>query len=201
MTELKTAEALRAVYGEVSPRAAIKVISTLDHHCRKIIAYSPFYVIATSDGQTLDISPKGDAPGSVKVADERTLLFPDWPGNRRIDGLLNIIQHPKVAVLFVIPNMKETLRVNGTASIHDDLELLDQFTVNGKRPISVIKLAVDDVFSHCPKAFIRANLWKPETWPDRAELPTLGEMIRDHAKLAEAPDYPQEDDGWKPDLY
>lgn len=201
MTELKTEAELRALYGEVSPRAAIKVITSLDRHCRKIIEYSPFYVIATSDGQALDISPKGDAPGMVKVADEKTLLLPDWPGNRRIDGMLNIIKHPKVAVLFIIPNMKETLRVNGTASIHDDAELLDQCLVKGKRPISVIKLAVDDIFSHCPKAFIRANLWAPETWPDRAALPTLGEMIRDHAKLAEAPDYPQGDEGWKPDLY
>ena len=100
MTELKTEAALREVYGEVSPRAAVKVITTLDQHCRKIIAYSPFYVIATSNGQTLDVSPKGDAPGSVKVADDKTLLMPDWPGNRRIDGMLNIIKHPKVAVLF-----------------------------------------------------------------------------------------------------
>jgi PPOX class probable FMN-dependent enzyme len=197
MTKLKTEEALRALYGDVSPRAAIKVITTLDHHCRKIIAYSPFYVIATSDGRTLDVSPKGDAPGSVKVADDKTLLMPDWPGNRRIDGMLNIIQQPKVAVLFIIPNMKETLRVNGTASIHDDPELLDQFAVNDKRPITVMKLAVDDIFSHCPKAFIRANLWAPESWPDRGDLPTLGEMIRDHARLAEAPDYPSDDAAWK----
>lgn len=201
MTELKTAEALRKVYGEVSPRAAIKVIRQFDHHCRKIIAHSPFYVIATSDGDMLDVSPKGDAPGSVKVADDQTLLLPDWPGNRRIDGLLNIIKHPKVAMLFVIPNMKETLRVNGTASIHDDPELLDQFVTNGKRPITVIKVKAEEIFSHCPKAFIRGNLWSPETWPDRAELPTLAEMIRDHVKLAEAPDYPEDDEGWKPELY
>lgn len=182
--------ALRSLYGAPHPRAVAKEIDFIDANCRQFIALSPFVHIATSDGSKLDVSPKGDRPGFVHVLDERTLLIPDWPGNNRIDGLLNIVRHGRVGLIFMIPNVKETLRINGPASIHDDAEWLDLCAHQGKRPITVTRVETEEVFLHCAKAFMRSRLWQPETWPERAALPTAGQMIKDHAAI----DGPPEDD-------
>lgn len=178
-----TPERLRDLYGAASPHAAAKVISHFDHHCRTFIEHASFLILATSDGTNLDVSPKGDPAGFVKVESDRTLLIPDRPGNNRIDGLMNILAHPKVALLFLIPSVSETLRVNGTAEILEDRDLCDQFQINGRSPKTVIRVTADEIFTHCGKAPMRAGLWKPESWPAERPVATLYEMIRDHSEL------------------
>ncbi|MEM7545710.1 MAG: pyridoxamine 5'-phosphate oxidase family protein [Pseudomonadota bacterium] len=192
MTEITTEAALRALYGEVNPRAKVKEINHLDHHCRAWLAACPFILFATSDGTRLDVSPKGDAPGFVQVEDDHHILIPDWPGNNRIDGLRNIVNDPQVALIAVIPNVRETLRINGRASIHDDRDLLARFETRGKLPITVTRIAVEEVFMHCPKAFMRSHLWNPETWPARTILPTMGEILKDHGQLNDPPETAEE---------
>jgi uncharacterized protein len=159
------------------------VISKFDSHCRRFIEQSTFLVIATSDGTNLDASPKGDPAGFVKVETDKTLLLPDRPGNNRIDGMMNILLHPKVALIFLIPTVGETLRVNGSAEISDDPSLCDQFQVNGRGPKTVLRITAEEIFLHCGKAPMRAGLWKPDTWPASRPVPTLNEIIRDHTAL------------------
>lgn len=178
-----TPERLRELYGEVHQRAAAKVISSFDHHCRQFIEHSTFLVLATSDGQNLDISPKGDPAGFVTVESDTTLLLPDRPGNNRIDSLMNILAHPKVALLFLIPTVDETLRVNGTAEISEDPALCDQFQVSGRSPKTVLRITADEIYTHCGKAPLRGSLWKPESWPSNRPVATLLEMLRDHTSL------------------
>ena len=178
-----TPEKLRAIYGEISPRAAAKSITKFDHHCRQFIENAPFLLLATSDGTNLDVSPKGDPAGFVKVESDTTLLIPDRPGNNRIDGLLNILRHPQVAMIFMIPSVDETLRVNGTAEIRDDAALCDQFQVKGRSPKTVTRVKADEIFTHCGKAPLRSGLWKPETWAQERPVGTLYEMVRDHAEM------------------
>ncbi len=172
---------LRALYGETNIKAADKVLDRLDQHCRAFIAASPFLVIATSDGQTMDVSPKGDPAGGVIVEDDgKHMLLADRPGNNRIDGLVNLLHHPKVATLFLIPGVRETLRVNGHATIHAEPEVLDQCLINGRRPITVTRIRVEEAYLHCAKALLRSKLWDPATWPRARPVPTMGEMLRDH---------------------
>lgn len=179
-----TSEArLREIYGAPTPRAAAKQIDRLDGHCRAFIAASPFLIMATSDGARLDVSPKGDRPGFVVVEDAQSLLIPDWPGNSRIDGLRNILAHPRVGLIFLIPGVRETLRVNGRATIHDGPEMLARCANNGRLPLTIVRVAVEEVFLHCAKALLRASLWQPATWPATRPVPPMGEMIRDHAGL------------------
>lgn len=178
-----TPEKLREIYGTVSPHAAAKIISHFDNHCRQFIEHSTFLVLATSDGTNLDVSPKGDPAGFVKVETEKTLLIPDRPGNNRIDGLLNILAHPNVAVFFMIPSVTETLRVNGIAEICDDPRLCNEFQVNGRSPKTVLRITAEEIFTHCGKAPMRAGLWHPETWPKDRPIPSLYEMVRDHSDM------------------
>lgn len=177
-----TPEKLRAIYGDVSPRAAVKVIDHFDRHCRQFIENSTFLVLGTSDGRNLDVSPKGDPAGLAKVETDKTLLLPDRPGNNRLDGLMNILAHPEVALLFLIPTVGETLRVNGTAEISDDPALCDQFQVKGRSPKTVLRITAREVYTHCGKAPMRSGLWKPETWPTSRPVPSLYEMLQDHTK-------------------
>jgi PPOX class probable FMN-dependent enzyme len=136
-----TSEArLREIYGPALPRSLAKEMDHLDAHCRSFIAASPFLLVATSDGARLDVSPKGDRPGFVVVEDDRHLLIPDWPGNSRIDGLRNILAHPQVGLIFLVPAVRETLRVNGSATIHDDPEVLELCALNGRLPLTVLRL-------------------------------------------------------------
>lgn len=178
-----TPEKLRAIYGPPSPHADKKVIRHLDAHCRAFIDHATFLVLATSDGSNLDVSPKGDPAGFVKVEDDKTLLIPDRPGNNRIDGLMNILAHPKVALLFMIPSVSETLRVNGVAEISDAPELCDQFSIRGRSPKTVLRVTADEVFLHCGKAPVRSGLWKPETWPDTRPVATLYDIVQTHSGL------------------
>ncbi len=173
---------LRALYGETHPRAAKKIIDRLDEHCLAFIAASPFMLIATSDGSRLDVSPRGDPAGSVVVEDDRHILVADRPGNNRIDGLLNILKHPRVGTIFLIPGVRETLRVNGRAKIHAEPELLERCAMNGRPPITVLQIEVEEVFLHCAKALLRARLWEPASWPESRPVPTMSDMIRDHIK-------------------
>ncbi len=176
-----TSEQLEAIYGTPSALPANKVIDHLDHHCRDFIKASPFLILATSDGSGLDVSPKGDPAGFVEVIDDHHLEIPDRPGNNRIDGLLNILKHPKVALIFLIPTVGETLRVNGHAEILDAPEVLERHAINGRVPLTVTRVKVEKVLSHCGKAPLRSGLWKPDTWPSERPVAGLYDIIRDHA--------------------
>ena len=178
---------LRALYGAVNDRARDKMIDHLDRHCRAFIANSPFMLLATSDGTKLDVSPKGDPAGAVIVEDDgKHFLLADRPGNNRIDGLLNIVANPQVSALFLIPGVRETLRVTGTAVIHDEPEWLDRCLVKGRRPITVTRIRVQQAGLHCAKAFVRSGLWEPSSWPQSRPIATMGEMLVDHVGRADA---------------
>ncbi|WP_085801732.1 pyridoxamine 5'-phosphate oxidase family protein [Roseovarius aestuarii] len=178
-----TPQKLREIYGNPSPHAAAKVISRFDKHCRQFIEHSTFLVLATSDGTNLDVSPKGDPAGFVTVESDKTLLIPDRPGNNRIDGLLNILAHPKVALVFMVPTVAETLRVNGTAEIIDEPGLCDKFQINRRSPKTVLRITAEEIFTHCGKALVRASLWHPEAWPAERPIPSLYEIVRDHSEM------------------
>ena len=170
---------LERLYGTASGAAVEKEINYIHPHYRALIAASPFVVLATSGPEGLDTSPRGDAAGFVIVEDEKTLLLPDRRGNNRVDSLRNIITNPHVALLFLIPGVGETLRVNGRAMISTAPALLDRFSVGGKPPRSVIVVRVDTVFFQCSRAVFRAQLWDPAQHIDRGSLPSLGTMLAD----------------------
>ncbi len=172
-------EDLRARFREPSELAIKKQLDRLDHNCKKFIALSPFFCLATTgkDGM-VDNSPRGDMPGFVEAIDDRTLLIPDRPGNNRLDSLANIVHNPQVGLLFFIPGVTEMLRVNGRAKIVTRPEILELFTVNGRAPSVVILVETQEVFLHCSKALIRSRLWREDAKVNRkAALPTLGQMI------------------------
>jgi uncharacterized protein len=177
--EVVTSEAdLRARFRAPSELAIKKQQGHLDHNCRKFIALSPFLCLATAgkDGR-VDNSPRGDAPGFVLVLDERTLLIPDRPGNNRLDSLANIVHNPRVGLLFLIPGVTETLRVNGRAKLVTRPQVLELFSVNGRPPAVVVLVETEEVFLHCSKALIRSRLWQEDAKVDRKALPSLGRMI------------------------
>jgi uncharacterized protein len=165
-------------------RAIRKELDRIDGHARRFIAHSPFFVLATSsvDGR-LDASPRGDRPGFVHVRDETTLLVPDRPGNNRLDSLTNLIERPGAGLLFMIPGVDETLRVNGKIEIRDDDDLRAAFAVSGRLPTTVLVVSVEQVYLHCAKAFMRSGLWNPHSWHASRPVPTLGEMIHDQTNV------------------
>ena len=171
---------LRSLYGEPSDIVQRKAIPKLDKHCRAFIAASPFLVVASAgaDGSA-DASPRGDAPGFVAVLDDSTLLIPDRPGNKRVDTLENILENPHIGLIFFVPGMNETLRVNGRAEITTDGALLEPLAVNRKVPQAGIVVRIEEAYLHCAKALIRSKLWDPTTQIDRKSFPTLGQMIAD----------------------
>ena len=184
LTFVDDEETLRELIGYPGERAVRKQLAALDSHARAFIAASPFALLATGGaGGSCDVSPRGDAPGFIRVLDERTLALPERPGNRRLDSLRNILTNPGVGLLFLIPGMEETLRVNGRARIVREAPWMEDLSVQGKRPELALLVAIDEVFLHCAKAFRRSRLWQPETWPDRAALPTLGQMLKDQLAL------------------
>jgi len=172
-------DALRTTLGEPSDVVKAKVSDRLNALTRQFVERSPFLCLATSaaDG-SCDVSPRGDPAGFVKVLDERTLLLPDRPGNRLADSFRNVLENPHVALLFVIPGISDTFRVNGRASIVEDPELLAPCAVEGKAPTLGLRIEVDEAYTHCPKAFLRAQLWDPDRYADRSELPSSGELMR-----------------------
>jgi uncharacterized protein len=176
---------LRALMGAPSERAVKKESATLDEPSCKFIAHSPFLLLATANASgQCDVSPKGDGPGFVRVLDERHLVIPDRPGNKRLDGMRNLLQNPHVGLIFLIPGREETLRVNGRASIVRDEEILAALAVRGKAPLVAIGVEVEECFFHCPKAFRRSALWEPAAWPDRSVLPSMACVLYEKLKPA-----------------
>jgi PPOX class probable FMN-dependent enzyme len=182
---LTTVEQLEAHYGHARGGAVVKEIDHINANYRKLIEASPFVAIATGGPDGLDCSPKGDPAGFVHVLDDKTLAIPDRPGNNRIDGFRNIVRDPRIALLFLIPGVGETLRVNGRACISIDPDLLQQFAVNGKSPRSVMLIHVETAFFHCAKAIMRSKLWDEATKVDRKSLPSSGAIIAElsHGEL------------------
>jgi PPOX class probable FMN-dependent enzyme len=172
-----TLEALEALYDKPYGPAIVKEIAHINAHYRTFIEAAPFFALATSGPDGLDCSPRGDAPGFVRVADPKTLMVPDRRGNNRIDSLRNIMRDPRVALLFLIPGIGETIRVIGSAALSIDPDLLASFTVNGKLPCCVIVITVERVFYQCTKAIVRSKLWDPARHVDRARLPTTGAIL------------------------
>jgi hypothetical protein len=174
---------LRALMGNAEGGAVTKVIDRIDEHCRRFIARSPFVVLATGSSTGLDVSPKGDPAGFVRVIDERTLAIPDRPGNNRFDSYSNLLHDPRVGLIFLVPRRKETLRVAGRATIVRDADLRQSMAVDGHVPELALVVAVERAFFHCAKCMVRSHLWEPDRWPDTAGVSSLGEALRDHAKL------------------
>jgi PPOX class probable FMN-dependent enzyme len=170
-------EALERIYGEPYGPSIAKETDRISAHYRAFIEAAPFFALATAGSDGLDCSPRGDAPGFVRVHDEKTLLVPDRRGNNRIDSLRNIVQDPRVALLFLIPGCGETIRVNGRAAISTDPELAQGFLVNGKSPRAVLIVSVDRVFFQCSKAIVRSQLWDPTRHIDRKSLPSNGTIL------------------------
>jgi hypothetical protein len=175
--------ALESHYGAPGDLALRKELTALDPHCRHFIKLSPFIVIATAAASgAADASPRGDAPGFVQIVDDRQLLIPDRPGNNRVDSLRNLVENPNIGLLFFIPGMNETLRLNGTAVLTTDPEILAKMAVNGKPPRSALLVTIDQVFLQCAKALVRSKLWNPESRIERETFPTLGQIIADQVK-------------------
>ncbi|MBI2687951.1 MAG: pyridoxamine 5'-phosphate oxidase family protein [Acidobacteria bacterium] len=177
---------LREHYPPVVERAKLKTLRLLDMHCRSFIARSPFLCLGTAREDGADVTPRGDAPGFVHVLDDTTIAIPDWPGNNRLDSLTNITVNANVGILFLIPGVDETLRVNGTAVISLDAERRSAWNVNGKTPRSVLLVTVTEAFFHCGKALIRSRLWHDDYKIDRAELPQYGQILKDQINVAES---------------
>ncbi|GAA4846587.1 pyridoxamine 5'-phosphate oxidase family protein [Actinomycetospora corticicola] len=177
MTEqITTLEQLREVVGEPVRRAVTKQRDRLDDVDRAFIAHSPFQLVATSDAAGhLDVSPKGDPAGSVLVLDDHTLVLPDRPGNRRVDGFANILENPHVGLIFLVPRRHDTLRVNGTARLLLDPPYAERLRHRNHVPRLVLEVSVEEVFTHCAKAFLRSDLWEPEKWPED-DLPSIAVM-------------------------
>jgi len=155
----------------------------LDAHCRAFIALSPFVLVSTADGAgRCDVSPKGDAPGFVQVLDDRRLVIPDRPGNKRLDGMRNLLGNPHVGLVFLVPGREETLRVNGRAWLTRDPAVLDRCVVEGKTPLLAIGVAVEQSFMHCAKAFRRSRMWSQETWPAPDALPSMAQVLFDQIR-------------------
>lgn len=180
---------LAKIYAQPLPHIATKETDHITEVGRAFIAASPFLVLATSNGTSIDCSPKGDAPGFVQLLDDRTLLIPDRPGNNRIDGMRNLLVNPKVGIIFMVPGSNETYRVTGSATISTDPQLLKRFDVQGKPPRVVMVVAVEEAFNHCPKAFVRAKLWDTKERPSGA--PSHGDFAaaRDGKDAAYAKGY------------
>jgi len=176
---------LRDMLGLPRERSLLKERRTLDQHFRAFIAHSPFLLMATSgrDG-TCDVSPKGDAPGFVLVLDDRRIVIPDRPGNKRFDGMQNLLDNPHVGLLFFVPGREETLRINGRAWITKDQELLTRGAAQGKTPQLAIGVEVEQCFLHCAKAFLRSKLWRHNEWPAPDALASMAQVLHDQIKPA-----------------
>jgi uncharacterized protein len=175
-----TIDALRTLYAPARDRSVKKELTQLDAHCHRFITLSPFVVIASSGGEgALDASPRGGAPGFVKAQGDGTLLIPDSPGNNRLDTLENIIQTGRIGLLFLLPGVDETLRVNGRAVLSNDDADLDLCAEPKRRPKLVIRVTVEAAYLHCAKALMRSDLWNPARHVNRQVMPSMGEMLKD----------------------
>ena len=179
MSTVATPEELRDCYPQPLERSLRKSLTKLDVHMRHFISLSPFLCLGTSSGGGADVTPRGDSPGFVHVLDDQTLLIPDWPGNNRLDSLTNLVGNPNIGLLFFIPGVNETLRVNGTAAITMEPTLVERWTVNGKHPRAAIRVTVREAYLHCAKALMRSRLWDDDYRVERTELPTYAQMLKD----------------------
>jgi len=182
---IDSVESLRGLYAAPKDRALRKQLDRLDAHCRRFISLSPFAVIATSgtDGR-MDCSPRGGDPGFVKTVDERRLLLPDAPGNNRLDSMTNILATGRIGLLFMIPGIDETLRVNGRARLANEADRLAHFADAARSPKLVLEVAVEEAYLHCAKALMRSKLWAAENRRERSVLPTMGQMLSDQTGTA-----------------
>lgn len=185
-TPIRDAAALRGQFGPVGPLAARKVLDHIDDYGRRFIALAPFLVVASADkAGHVDASPRGDAPGFVAVADSRTLVIPDRRGNNRIDTFLNLLESPGVGLIFLVPGIDETFRVNGTAALTQDAALLEPMRAQGKVPAAGLVVQVREAFFHCGKAMIRSGLWDPARHVARDAFPSLGRILSDQTAAAD----------------
>lgn len=186
---ITTKQQLRELVGFPAERVSRKVISSLDQHCQKFISLSPFLLIATADAAgNMDVSPKGDPPGFVRVLDEQTLAIPDRPGNKRADGFINIIENPRVGLFFMVPGYRETLRVSGSARIVRDEPLRESMAIKGRSPALALVVDVEEVFFHCAKCVIRSGIWQPDGWADISSMPAYSQITVDHTRWHESPE-------------
>lgn len=189
---IDSVETLRELFPPPGERAVKKQMQSLDGHCRRFIELSPFVVVATGDGESFDASPRGGAPGFVRIVDESTVVIPDSPGNNRIDSLANIIRTGAVGLLFMIPGVDETLRLNGPARVSRDPRLLETLHDGKRLPRVAIEVTVREVFLHCAKALMRSKLWSEDSQRDRSVLPTMGEMLAEQIGTSERPETQEE---------
>ena len=170
-------EQLESIYGDPPPTSLLKEIDYISEHYRAFIEKAPFVTVATCGPQGLDCSPRGDPPGFVRVADEKTLMIPDRRGNNRIDSMRNLVRDPRISLLFLIPGINETLRINGRAEIVIDPDMCASFAMQGKLPRSVLVVTVDRIYFQCQKALVRSRLWDVEAQIPRSELPSTGKIL------------------------
>ncbi|PWE56618.1 flavin-nucleotide-binding protein [Metarhizobium album] len=178
MTIVRSVEELKALYGDCSEAALVKVTPALTPDYRRMIEASPFVALATVGPEGLDCSPRGDIGGVVRVRDDKTLLLPDWRGNNRVDSLANIVRDPRIALMFLIPGSTTTMRLNGRAVVSVDAALLASFEMDAKHPRSVIVVTIDEVYFQCARAVMRADLWNAEHHVEAAALPTPGQLLK-----------------------
>lgn len=183
MSPIDSQQRLRELYDPPLPLVLRKTLDHLDEYCEMFIARSPFVCVATADADgRCDVSPRGDPPGFVAVPDRHTLLIPDRKGNNRLDSAGNVLASPGVGLLFLIPGIDETLRVNGTAAIVDDRDLLEPLAERGVVPRTALRVSVEEAFIHCGRALKRSRLWDPTTHADRQAVPPIGAWLRDQAR-------------------
>ena len=177
MATITTVAELEAIYGLPNEASTVKEVDRITPHYRTFVEMSPFVALATSGPEGLDCSPRGDVAGFVRVHDEKTLMLPDRRGNNRVDSLRNVVRDPRVALLFMIPGVGNTLRVNGRAHLTTDADVLASFAMDGKAPRSVMVIAVDTVFFQCARAIVRSGLWDPDKHVDPERLPSAGDIL------------------------
>lgn len=182
------AAALRTRYREPHPLVLRKVIDRIDAGARAFIAASPFAVVATTGRRGTDASPRGGPPGFVAVLDEHRIALGDLAGNNRVDTFSNVLDDPAVGLIFLVPGLGETLRVNGRATLTTDPDVLDRTAIDGRRPKVALGVDVEACFIHCAKAFRRSGLWDPATWPEPGSRPTAGAVLRDHLDIEATPE-------------
>ncbi|MCS4241396.1 PPOX class probable FMN-dependent enzyme [Rhizobium sp. BIGb0125] len=178
MSIIQSVEELQAIYNGVSEASVAKVTERLTAEYRLMIENSPFVALATVGPEGMDCSPRGDRGGVVRVADDKTVLLPDWRGNNRIDSLLNVVRDPRVALMFLIPGSNTTMRINGHGQVSIDPALLESFVMDGKHPRTVLVVSIDEVYFQCARALMRSELWNPEHFVDPATLPTPGTLLK-----------------------
>ena len=183
---LTTESEVREIIGLPSDLIKKKSITSLDKHCVNFMALSPLLFLSSSDDQgNCDVSPRGDAPGSVLVLDQKHIVIPERPGNRRIDTIRNILLNPQIGILFIIPGLGETLRINGKAYIIKDADILEKMKAHEKRPVLAIGVEVEECYIHCAKAFMRSKAWDSNSWISKSDLPSIPAMVTDHLNSAE----------------